>query len=85
MVQLRHVYKTFGSENHIFRNVSFSVEKGEFVFLTGASGAGKTTLFRLLTGMESPTSGEIRVNNHLLSSKSINKMSQFRRLSLIHI
>ena len=45
----------------IFNDVSFSVEKGEFVAILGPNGAGKTTLFRLLLGLLKPTKGQIRV------------------------
>jgi len=79
MIQLRHVYKTFGSENHIFRNLDFSVKKGDFVFLTGESGVGKTTFFRMITGIEKPTSGEVTVNGHNLSLNRQGSLSQFRK------
>ncbi len=45
----------------IFNDVSFSVEKGEFVAILGPNGAGKTTLFKLLLGLLKPTKGDIRV------------------------
>ena len=45
----------------IFNNVSFAVEKGEFIAILGPNGAGKTTLFKLLLGLLKPTKGDIRV------------------------
>src|SRR5487761_2550345 len=45
----------------IFNDVSFAVEKGEFVAILGPNGAGKTTLFKLLLGLLKPTKGDIRV------------------------
>jgi cell division transport system ATP-binding protein len=64
MIRLRHVSKVFGegpAQVAALSNVSFTVEKGEFVVLSGSSGAGKTTLLRLLYRDELPCGGEIEV------------------------
>ncbi len=64
MIRLHHVCKVFESgpmRLPALSDISFSVEKGEFVVLSGASGAGKTTLLRLLYGDERATEGEIEV------------------------
>lgn len=60
MVQLKNVSVVFG-EQHALRRVNLSVEQGEFVFLVGATGAGKSTLFKLLYGAIRPTEGEVWV------------------------
>lgn len=57
------VYKTGEIEIIALNNTSFSVEKGELVCILGASGAGKTTCLNILGGMDSPTSGELIVDN----------------------
>lgn len=59
--------------------MEFSVGKGEFVFLTGPSGAGKTTLFRMLSAFDRPTSGRVLVGGYDLSSISSTQLPQFRR------
>jgi cell division transport system ATP-binding protein len=59
--------------------VSFSIEKGEFVFLTGPSGAGKTTLLRLLFRDDLPTSGQVMVNNENLASMPDARVPYMRR------
>jgi cell division transport system ATP-binding protein len=59
MIEFRHVAKSYGPDSPALKDITLSVEKGEFVFLTGPSGAGKTTLLRLLFRDEEPTSGKI--------------------------
>ncbi|MCS7301459.1 MAG: ATP-binding cassette domain-containing protein [Fimbriimonadales bacterium] len=60
MVELKNVSVVYG-EQHALRRVNLSVEQGEFVFLVGATGAGKSTLFKLLYGAIRPTEGEVWV------------------------
>ncbi|BDR58048.1 ABC transporter ATP-binding protein [Xylocopilactobacillus apicola] len=59
--------------------VNFEIEQGEFVVILGASGAGKTTLLNLLGGMDSLSSGTIKVNKNLISSFDAKKMTLYRR------
>lgn len=68
MISFDKVTKKFGDITAL-EEVSFQIEKGEFVFLTGPSGAGKTTILRLITGEYLPTSGQIKSD-----SKTINKI-----------
>lgn len=59
--------------------VNFEIEQGEFIVILGASGAGKTTLLNLLGGMDSLSSGTIKVNKNLISSFNAKKMTLYRR------
>ncbi len=62
LINFKNVTKTYGSVVAL-DDVSFGVKKGEFVFITGPSGAGKTTILKLILGEIIPTKGEVRVDN----------------------
>src|ERR1700747_653334 len=67
-VSVRNVDKTFG-EVRVMRGIDLDIADGEFVVLVGASGRGKSTLLRMIAGLESITAGDIfiggtRVNGH---------------------
>ncbi len=79
MIEFKHVYKTYGADRHTLRDISFNINKGEFVFLTGPSGAGKTTLFKLISAFEKITSGEVFVLGHSLSKLKKGQIPFLRR------
>ena len=59
MIEFSHVYKNY-DKNYILRDLNFTVNKGEFIFITGPSGAGKTTTLKMLIAMENPTHGAVK-------------------------
>ena len=61
MIKLEKVTKVYGGEHVALRDANVDIEKGEFVFLIGASGSGKSTFLRLLNKQEAPTEGKIYV------------------------
>ncbi|MCH6563055.1 MAG: cell division ATP-binding protein FtsE [Deltaproteobacteria bacterium] len=79
MIQMYHVDMRYPGETYGLRDVSLSVERGEFVFLTGPSGAGKTTLLRLLFGAEHPSRGQIIVAGRNVSRLSSASIPELRR------
>lgn len=79
MIQLFHVYKSYGSDNHALADVSLEIDKGEFTFLAGPSGAGKSTFLKLLFCAEMPTSGQVIVNGHNTSRLRGNSIPYLRR------
>ncbi len=79
MILFSHVYKTYPGPTHALRDVSLEIDKGEFIFLTGPSGAGKTTLFRMLSGFDKPSSGDVRVAGYDLTKARSGEIAHFRR------
>ena len=82
ILKVENLTKTYGSgENlvHAVDDVSFSVEKGEFVAIVGASGSGKSTLIHLIGGVDRPTSGKIFVDGNDISKMNDDKLAVFRR------
>ena len=82
ILKVENLTKTYGSgENlvHAVDDVSFSVEKGEFVAIVGASGSGKSTLLHLIGGVDRPTSGKIFVDCNDISKMNDDKLAVFRR------
>ncbi|MCC2679497.1 MAG: cell-division ATP-binding protein [Pseudobdellovibrio sp.] len=79
MIEFKHVYKAYLANVPCLRDVSFRVNEGDFVFVVGPSGAGKTTLFKLMTAYESKNTGEINVLGHNLSSLKKGQIPFLRR------
>ena len=72
-------YKNGNSTINAVDNISFSVEKGDFVAIVGASGSGKSTLLHLLGGVDRPTSGKVFIDNVNIYSMNNDALAIFRR------
>lgn len=81
---LRKVYtsRLGGSRVEALRNVSFTVEQGEYVAIMGESGSGKTTLLNILAALDEPTAGTVRLDGHELGKIRERDAAAFRRDNL---
>ncbi|MEY6431386.1 cell division ATP-binding protein FtsE [Thioalkalicoccus limnaeus] len=79
MIHFAHVTKRYPARGDALRDLSFSLAPGEMVFLTGHSGAGKSTVLKLIGLLERPTRGQIRVNGRDLGRLSVRRIPYHRR------
>ena len=82
MIQISNLTKKYGKKDTevvALDNVSFSVEKGEFIAIVGASGSGKSPLLHLMGGVDKPTSGKVFINDKDIYQLSKDDLAIFRR------
>lgn len=79
MIKFNNVTKIYLPNIVVLQDVSFEIKQGEFVCIVGKSGAGKTTLVRLILGLEAPTSGEVYFKDVNLNDASPSKIQEIRR------
>lgn len=79
MIQFEQVSKVYPGKYCALDNVSFSIAKGEMVFIAGHSGAGKSTLLKLIAGIIKPSSGKVRINKHDVSKLNDNQLGYLRQ------
>lgn len=80
MIEFRDVTKIYDSnDTHALENVNIKIEDGEFVFIVGSSGAGKSTFLKLIMHEEKPTSGEVIVNGYSSTKMKKKQVPYYRR------
>ena len=79
MIKFLDVSKTYANGAQALRGVSFHIPRGQFVFLTGHSGAGKSSILSLITGDYHPTSGDVRVSGFSIAGLSSRELPKLRR------
>lgn len=79
MENITKIYKMGEVEIKALNNISFSIDKGQFVVIVGPSGAGKSTVLNILGGMDSPTSGSLIVDNNDIGKYSPRELITYRR------
>ncbi len=79
MIEFRDVHKTYETGNEALKGIDITIDDGEFVFIVGASGAGKSTFLKLIMREEVATSGEVVVSNFKLSKLKKRQIPYLRR------
>lgn len=82
MENVTKIYKMGEVEIKALDNISFSIDKGQFVVIVGPSGAGKSTILNILGGMDTPTSGRLIVDNEDISKYSPKELITYRRYDI---
>ena len=82
LMQIQHLSKVYGQGENQVRavdDISFTVEKGEFLAIIGPSGSGKSTLLHILGGVDRPTSGKVFVDGQDVYAQNEDQLANFRR------
>lgn len=85
LLEVKSISKTYGngeSRVHALREVSFSVEKGEYLAIVGESGSGKSTLLNIIGALDKPTSGEVFIDGKNIFSIDDSELTIFRRRNI---
>jgi putative ABC transport system ATP-binding protein len=81
MIEVKHITKSYGKKQNVFTaldNVTLSIPEGSTVAITGKSGSGKSTLMHIMSGLDSPDSGQVVINGQVIHDLKKKAMDQFR-------
>lgn len=79
MIRMNDVTKVYDNGTRAVNKINLRIDEGEFVFLVGASGSGKTTMIKMLTGEARPTEGRVLVNNYNVGEMKKRRIPYLRR------
>lgn len=85
ILKAKNLNKKYGkgiNEFYAIKNINLTIQKGEFVIITGKSGSGKSTLIHLLSGIDKLDSGEVYINNKNISTLNEKELTKFRRKNI---
>ena len=83
ILEIKNLNHSYPKELATITDFSFSLKKGEIVSILGESGSGKTTLLRIIAGLEQPTSGDVIINERVVSNKDFVLPPEKRNLGLV--
>lgn len=82
-IEAKHIFKSFGEPpQEVLKDVSLEIDVGDFVALTGKSGSGKSTLLYIVSGLDNPTSGDVKLNGSSLLGMGSQEIHALRNLSI---
>ena len=82
MLEIKNLNKIYDKEIHTLKNINLKVEDGQFTCIVGASGSGKSTILKLIAGLEEITSGEILLDGKPIQGPSPERMVMFQEAAL---
>jgi len=78
MLQVKKTYMLGETEVHALRGVDINIEQGEFVYIAGPSGSGKTTILNMIGCIDYPTTGEVKIDNHVIADLKDKQLTKIR-------